>query len=106
MIDGSTDAGRIDDELVMVQYCALDGDTQEVRSVSCFLSVKYLDCNADELIQCLQRSLEKLGVVDVYHAENVVATDAVLVEVSIDGVSVNISKINGMKGKCKASCSG
>ena len=27
MIDGSTDAGNIDDELVMVQYCALDHDT-------------------------------------------------------------------------------
>ena len=103
MIDGSTDAGNIDDELVMVQYCALDHDTQEVRSVSRFLSVEVpLTVNADGLIQCLQRSLEKLGVVDVYNAENVLAADAVLVGVSTDGAAVNISEINGMKGKMQS----
>ena len=102
-MEGSTDAGNIDDELVMVQYCALDHDTQEVRSVSRLLSVEVpLTVNADGLIQCFQISLKKLGVVDVYDAENVLAADAVLVGVSTDGAAVNISEINGMKDKMQS----
>ena len=41
LMDGSTDAGNVEDELVLVQYCIQNDAAQEIRSSVRFLSVKF-----------------------------------------------------------------
>ena len=40
LMDGSTDAGNVEDKLVLVQYCAQDDATQEMNSCVQYLSVE------------------------------------------------------------------
>lgn len=101
-IDGSTDAGNIEDELVMIQYGLIDDKARRVKSVTRFLSVEApARGDADGLINCLETSLKPLGISDITDASSVLANDAVIVGVSTDGAAVNIA-VNGMKGKLQA----
>ena len=62
-MDGSTDAGNVEDELVLVQYCTQDAAAQEVRSCVRYLSLEVpTQANADGLIKCLGNTLQRLGV--------------------------------------------
>ena len=40
LIDGSTDAGNVEDELVLIQYCTQDDPAQEMRSCVRYLSLE------------------------------------------------------------------
>ena len=54
LMDGSTDAGNIEDELVLVQYCKKDEATEEIRSCMRYISLEVPQkANADGLIACL-----------------------------------------------------
>ena len=99
-MDDSTDAGNVEDELVMIQYCKMDHNEKVMKSFTRFLSVEAPATeDADGLVQCLASSLKSLGVEDISDPLNVLAADAVIVGVSTDGAAVNIGEVNGMKGK-------
>ena len=107
LMDGSTDAGNIEDELVLVQYCMKDDTTKEIRPCTRYLSLEVpLKANANGLITCLGNALGAFGVSNILQRESVLGVAAegkpILVEGGIDGASVNISGQNGMRGKlCK-----
>jgi len=63
LMDGSTDAGNVEDELVLVQYCTQDAAAQEMRSCVRYLSLEVpTKADADGLIMCVGNALQRLGV--------------------------------------------
>ncbi len=101
-MDGSTDAGIVENELVVIMYCAKDAASESVKSCARFFSIevpKKADSNG--LVECLGKSLEKLGITNLLDKASVlnVGTKLMLVGGGTDGASVNISDQNGMKGK-------
>ena len=53
-MDGSTDVGNMEDELVLVQYCIQDAAAQEMRSCVRYISLKFPSkADADGLIKCV-----------------------------------------------------
>ena len=102
LMDGSTDSGNVEDELVLVQYCAQDDATQEVRSCIRFLSVEVpTKADATGLIKCAENALRKLGVDNILDRSSVLGVQnmPILIGGGTDGASVNIAEHNGMKGK-------
>lgn len=76
LMDGSTDSGNIEDELVLVQYLTQDQSVQEIRSCARYLSLQVLTrANADGLIQCLGDALQTLGIDDVLDRASVLGVD-------------------------------
>ena len=72
-MDGSTDAGNIEDELVLVQYCHKDDATKEIRSCTRYLSIEVPQkADADGLLECLGNALGAFGV------SNILLKDSVL----------------------------
>ena len=69
-MDGSTDAGNIEDELVLVQNCMKDDATKEIRSSTRYLSLEVpLKADADGLITCLGSALGAFGVSNILQRE-------------------------------------
>ena len=107
-MDGSTDAGNIEDELVLVQYCHKDDATKEIRSCTRYLSIEVPQkADADGLLECLGNALGAFGVSNILLKDSVLSVAAegkpILVGGGTDGAAVNISGQNGMRGKlCKA----
>ena len=107
LMDGSTDAGNVEDELVFVQYCIKDDASKEIRSCTRYLSLEVPQkADADGLIACLGNALGAFGVSDILQRESVLGVAAegkpIVVGGGTDGASVNISGQNGMRGKlCK-----
>ena len=102
LMDGSTDAGNIEQELVMIEYCNQDDVTQEMKSCARFLSLEMpAKADADGLIDCLNNALGVVGVENILDESNVlgVSNKPVVVGGGTDGASVNIGEQNGMKGK-------
>ena len=63
LMDGTTDAGNIKDELIVIMTFYKDDMVREVKSVARYLSVEIpKKADADGRILCLQRSLQALGV--------------------------------------------
>ena len=102
LMDGSTDSGNVEDELVLVQYCALDDTAQEMRSCVRYLSLQVpIKANADGLIRCLGDALLVLGIDNILDQSSVLKVEGkpLLVGGATDGASVNVAEQNGMKGK-------
>ena len=101
LMDGSVDAGRIEDELVVIMFCKKDDFCEEIQSCSHYLSVEVpTRADAAGLIQCLGVALKRLGIDDILDQSKVLEVKGkpVLVGGGTDGASVNISEENGMKG--------
>jgi len=101
LMDGSVDKGKVENEVILVQYCHLDNDLDEIKSCSRFLKIiepKKADANG--LVECLGKGLQVMGVSDIFDSEKILEVEGkpVLVGVSTDGASVNISEQNGMRG--------
>ena len=65
-MDGSTDKGRIENELFVVLYCKEDGDRQEMKTFSRYLCIQEPSkADADGLVECLGKALRSLGVDDL-----------------------------------------
>ena len=102
LMDGSTDAGNIEDELVIVQYCLRDDAAQEIRSCTRYLSLEVpKKADANGLIRCLGNALKVLGIDNLLDKASVLAvgSNPILIGGGTDGASVNVSEHNGMKGK-------
>ena len=101
LMDGSTDAGNIEQELIILLSCKKDDTAEEIKSYARFFSVatpKKVD--ASGLVECLSQSLSPLGIVDVLDPSLLVQTEGkpVLVGGGTDGASVNVAQQNGMRG--------
>ena len=103
LMDGSTDSGNIEDELIVIMYCIKDDVAEKVKSCARFFEVQVPDgrADADGLILCLGRALEKLGIQNVLDKDSVLGVESkpILVGGGTDGASVNVAEQNGMKGK-------
>ena len=85
-MDGSTDVGKIDDELFLVQWCDINATDEKIHSRMDYFTV------AKGLFQCLQSALQTIGI-NALNVENC----KMLVGIGTDGASVNIAAA-GLKG--------
>ena len=102
MMDGTTDAGNIEDELIVILYCKKDDATEEIKSCARYYTVEIpTRADADGLIKCLGNALKDFGVEDILKRASVLGAEGkpVLVGAGTDGASVNLGEQNGMKGK-------
>lgn len=104
LMDGTTDARNIKDELIVIMSFCKDYTAGEVRSFAGHFSIEVPEkVNADGLIACLQRTLQV--VVGVWDSDNVLSKAIVLgarpilIGGDTDGASVNVAEQNRMKGK-------
>ena len=103
LMDSTTDAGNIEDELIVILYCEKDDAAGEIKSCARYFTVdvpKKADANG--LIACLGTALKNLGVEDVLDKASVLSAAAenpIVVGGGTDGASVCIGEHNGMKGK-------
>ena len=102
MMDGSTDAGNVEQELVVLLLCKKDDEMEEMRSYTRYFSVATpKKADSSGLIACLSQCLSPLGIADVLDQENLLrAADQkpVIVGGGTDGASVNVGEQNGMRG--------
>ena len=104
LMDGTTDAGRVEDELIAVLHCIKDDNNELIGSVTRFFSVQ-VPSKADSsgLIQCVGNALRGFGLepADILdckkHLE--IKGKPIMIGGGTDGASVNIGDQNGMKGK-------
>ena len=92
-MDGSTDSGNVEDELVLIQYCVQDAAAKEMRSYSRYLSLEVpMRANADGLIECLGNALRILGIDNILDRASFLGVEhkPVLIGGGTDGSSVNI----------------
>ena len=100
-MDGSTDAGNKEQELVFVTFCYRDVKALEIRSHTRYLSiVNPATTNSEGLVSCLQGAFAKQFDVDIFQKDSVLNSDKpVLVCGGTDGASVNVGIHNGMKAR-------
>ncbi len=93
LLDGTTDAGNVEDEMVLIQFCRQDDTAKEMKSCARYISVFNPDrADTDGLVSGLQKTLEKiLGISDTLDKSSVLSTRPVLVGGGSDGASVNIA---------------
>lgn len=100
LMDGTTDAGKVEDQLIVIMSFCKDDSAGEVRSFARYFSIEVpTKADSDGLIACLQRSLQALGVDNLLSKESVLAGKPILIGGGTDGASVNVAEQNGMKGK-------
>ena len=93
LMDGTTDVGKIDDELFLVQWCDVDGTDEKIYSRMEYFTVsRPKSGNAKGLFKCLQSVLQEFGVAAL-NVENC----KMLVGIETDGTSVNTAAA-GLKG--------
>lgn len=93
LMDGSTDAGNNDNELMLVQWCYANSSDERVHSRLSFLTVHRPDTvNAEGLFDSLQYGLKCLGVPSLNRQ-----TRTKLVGIATDGASANIAS-GGLRG--------
>ena len=99
LLDGSTDAGNIEQELVFMLFCYKDDNAKEIRSCTRYIAtVNPTRANAEGLIASLSTALTCLGITlddkrSVLKAEGRPA----LIGGGSDGASVNIGVHKGLK---------
>ena len=100
LMDGTTDAGNVEDQLIVIMSFCKDDTTGEVRSFARYFSIEVpTKADSDGLIACLQQSLQALGVDNLLSKESVLAGKPILIGGGTDGASVNVGEQNRMKGK-------
>ena len=104
LLDGSTDAGNVEQELVFMLFCYKDDNAKEIRSCTRYLAVvNPAHTNAEGLVACLGRALERLGI-SLEDKESVLKVEGrpALIGGGSDGASVNIGVHNGMKAQLQS----
>ena len=100
MVDGSTDSGNIEQELVFVLYSYKDDTAKEIRSCTRYLSVvSPTSSDTLGLVDCLGKALsEQLGI-SLEDKGSILGTECrpVLIGGASDGASVNIGIHSSLK---------
>ena len=102
LMDGSTDAGNLEDELIVLVYCRMDDAEQEMTTCSRFLSLHNPQkADASGLLEWICEAMHLLGVDDVLDQDSVlgVGTKPVLIGIGTDGATVNRGAHNGLRGQ-------
>ena len=95
MMDTTTDAGNIEDELFVLLFCKKDDAMQRITSCTRYLCVKKPErVDAQGLVDCLESALAMLGINNVTD----LSSKPVPLGIGTDGASANISGKNGMRG--------
>ena len=106
MMDGSVDAGNVENELVILLYSKCDDEAKEMKScVRYWDIVQPAQSNADGLVASLCEAMKSLGIENVTDGTVVLATASklpLLVGGGTDGASVNVGIHNGMKQKMQS----
>lgn len=72
LMDGSTDKGRVENELFVILFCKQDDSLQEVRTCARYFCVlEPTRADADGLVECLCRALQSMGIEDILERERV-----------------------------------
>ena len=101
LMDGTMDAGNLEQELVVLLSCKKDDTARQNKSYARFFSVATPEkANASGLLKCLSQSLSPRGIADVLDQSSLLGTKEkpVLVGGGTDGASVNVAQQNGMRG--------
>lgn len=102
LMDGTTDAGNQEDEMIVLLYCHKDATTQEVSPRTRYLSIHSPGkADASGLLMCVENSLKFLGVEEILDKDSVLRVEdrPVLVGGGTDGASVNVGEHNGLKAQ-------
>lgn len=102
LMDGTTDLGNKEEEIVALVYCNKNEVAQEMTSCTRYWSVHSPEkCDANGLLICVGASLELLGVKSILDRDSVLGVDEmpVLIGASSDGASVNVAEHNGVRGQ-------
>ena len=93
LLDGSTDKGNIDNELILVVWCDVNGTDKRVHTRMSFFRVsRPQSVSADGLFALIGQALQALGIQAINTSEC-----TKLVGVGTDGASANIAGM-GLKG--------
>lgn len=73
-MDGSTDKGRVENELFVILFCKLDDTLQEIRTCARYFCVlEPTRTDADGLVECLCRALKSMGIENFLERECVLS---------------------------------
>ena len=105
LVDGTTDAGNIEDEMVVIQFCIQDSTAKEIRSCARYFTIFNPDkADTDGLVNSLKNTLEKaLGVSDFLDRGSILSAKPTLVGGWTDGASVNIGQHKSIKERFQKS---
>ena len=101
-IDGFADAGNLEDELIVVQYSMKDSNSEEVKSITRYLTVcNPAKCDADGLLNCLSSALNQIGIEVILDKGSFLGIQQLpaLVGGATVGSSVNIGQHSDLSGK-------
>ena len=93
LLDGSTDKGNIDNELVLIMWCDINGSDEKIHTRSdYFTTVRPQSVTAEGLFKVLENGLHCLGI-------NKISAEKChrLVGIGTDGASANVGG-RGLKG--------
>ena len=105
LIDGSTDSGNTEQELVLVIFCEKDEARQEIKSHTHYLAIVSPEkTSSDGLVDCLDKALERIGCHIKEGEDAVLTTESgpILVGGCTDGASVDIGVHTGMKAQLQS----
>ena len=102
LMDGTTDFGNQEDELIVLVHSFKNEAIEEISSRTRYLSL-YNPQRADAsgLLQCVGEALKLFGVDTVLNQDSVLGAEGkpVLVGVGTDGATVNVGGQNGLRGQ-------
>ena len=101
-MDGTTDAGNQEDELIVLLYCSKDATTQEITPCTRYWSIHSPGkVDANGLLSCVSEALQFMGVENVLDKDSVLGVEGkpVLVGGGTDGASVNVGIHTGLKAQ-------
>ena len=97
LMDGSTDAGNVEDEVLVLVYCNKDDANQQMVTCTRFLSIEAPEkADASGLVKCIEKGVENVLDKDIMLS---VEGKPVLVGIGTDDASVNVGDRQGLKGQ-------
>ena len=80
LMDGTTDVGNVEEELIIIMSFCKDHTAREVRSFARYFNVDVpKNASADGLIACLQQTLHAFGIDDVLRKASVLGSKHILI---------------------------